>query len=122
MELLAEDGEKLVLPGGRTRHPAEVEVNDLAPLTTAKIGVARLVAKGKARTTGHMGPCDPAARIERLWTTGQIVPGDHILVVAPAPGMEAGAAVVDTTAAPPPSRRNTTRTASGSETGTEGSE
>ncbi|MEU9115340.1 hypothetical protein AB0D04_27055 [Streptomyces sp. NPDC048483] len=53
----------------------------------------------------------------------QIVPGyHHIRVVAPAPGMEAGAAVVEITAGPPPSRRKTTRTASGSRTGTEESE
>ncbi|MBT2510736.1 hypothetical protein J7I98_33915 [Streptomyces sp. ISL-98] len=59
MELLAEDGEKLVLPGGRTGHPAEVEVNDLAPLTTAKIRVARLVAKGKDPHHGPYGPLRP---------------------------------------------------------------
>ncbi|MFF2812565.1 hypothetical protein ACFVT2_36440 [Streptomyces sp. NPDC058000] len=35
---------------------------------------------------------------------------------------ETGAAVIEITADPPPSRRHTTRTASGSETGTEGSE
>jgi 3-oxoacyl-[acyl-carrier-protein] synthase III len=50
------------------------------------------------RTTGHMGPSDPAAGIEYLWSTGQAVPGDRLLVVASAPGMEAGAAVLEITA------------------------
>ena len=53
------------------------------------------------RTTGHMGPSDPAAGIEYLWSTGQAVPGDRLLVVASAPGMEAGAAVIEITAPAP---------------------
>jgi 3-oxoacyl-[acyl-carrier-protein] synthase-3 len=59
-------------------------------------------------TTGHMGPSDPAAGIEHLWVTGQAVPGDLLLVVASAPGMEAGALVIEITAPAPEGIANAT--------------
>ncbi|MDV9169082.1 ketoacyl-ACP synthase III family protein [Streptomyces sp. W16] len=52
------------------------------------------------RTTGHLGAADPIAGLEHLWTTGQVVPGDHVMLIGAAPGMEAGCAVVEITASP----------------------
>ncbi len=52
------------------------------------------------RTTGHLGPSDPAAGIEHLWLTGQAGPGDRLLVVSAGPGSEAGAAVLEILASP----------------------
>ncbi|WP_156754444.1 ketoacyl-ACP synthase III family protein [Actinokineospora pegani] len=52
------------------------------------------------RTTGHVGAADPFIGLERLWRTGAVVPGDHVMLIANAPGMEAGCAVVEITASP----------------------
>lgn len=46
------------------------------------------------RRTGHVGAADPFLGLRHLWTTGQVVPGDHVLLVGAGPGMQASCAVV----------------------------
>ncbi|MFI1917101.1 ketoacyl-ACP synthase III family protein [Nocardia sp. NPDC020380] len=53
------------------------------------------------RTIGHTGAADPFLALEHVWTTGQAGPGDHVLIIAAAPGMEVGAAVVEILAPAP---------------------
>jgi 3-oxoacyl-[acyl-carrier-protein] synthase III len=52
------------------------------------------------RRIGHTGAADLFVALEHLWLTGQVVPGDHVLMIAAATGMEAGCAVLEITAAP----------------------
>ncbi|MGW5605389.1 ketoacyl-ACP synthase III family protein [Streptomyces sp. NPDC003753] len=52
------------------------------------------------RRTGHASVNDLAIGLEYLWTTGQVVPGDRVLLVGATPGMECGCAVVEITAPP----------------------
>ena len=47
------------------------------------------------RRTGHVGAADPFIGLEHLWRTGAVVPGDHVMLIANAPGMEAGCAVLE---------------------------
>ncbi|TKK88872.1 3-oxoacyl-ACP synthase [Herbidospora galbida] len=49
------------------------------------------------RTTGHAGAADPFIGLEWLWTRGEVEPGDHVLLIGTAPGMESGCAVVEIT-------------------------
>ncbi len=49
------------------------------------------------RTTGHAGAADPFIGLEWLWTRGDVEPGDHVLLIGTAPGMESGCAVVEIT-------------------------
>jgi 3-oxoacyl-[acyl-carrier-protein] synthase-3 len=46
------------------------------------------------RRAGHAGAVDAVAGLHHLWTTGQVGPGDHVLLLGATPGMEAGCAVV----------------------------
>jgi 3-oxoacyl-[acyl-carrier-protein] synthase-3 len=48
-----------------------------------------------SRRTGHVGASDPLIGLERLWTNRDVVPGDHVLLIANAPGIEAGCALVE---------------------------
>lgn len=48
-----------------------------------------------ARRTGHTGAVDAVAGLHHLWTTGQVGPGDHVLLLGATPGMEAGCAIVE---------------------------
>jgi 3-oxoacyl-[acyl-carrier-protein] synthase-3 len=50
--------------------------------------------------TGHVGAADPFIGLEHLWRTGAVVPGDHVMLIANAPGMEAGCAVLEITEPP----------------------
>ncbi|MEU7580038.1 3-oxoacyl-[acyl-carrier-protein] synthase III C-terminal domain-containing protein [Streptomyces sp. NPDC041068] len=52
------------------------------------------------RTIGHASVSDMVLGLEHLWTTGQVVVGDHVLLVGGTEGMEAGCAVVRITAPP----------------------
>ncbi|MFF2555363.1 ketoacyl-ACP synthase III family protein [Nocardia sp. NPDC058058] len=54
-----------------------------------------------ARTIGHTGAADLFLGLEHVWRTGQVQPGDHVLMIAAATGMEAGAAVVEILAPAP---------------------
>ncbi|WP_433192813.1 ketoacyl-ACP synthase III family protein [Nocardia sp. CA-107356] len=45
-------------------------------------------------TIGHTGAADMFLGLEHVWTTGQVGPGDHVLLIGASTGMEAGAAVV----------------------------
>ncbi|MEU8041184.1 ketoacyl-ACP synthase III family protein [Streptosporangium sp. NPDC049078] len=47
------------------------------------------------RRIGHAGAADPFIGLEHLWTSGQVVPGDHVLLIGSAPGMEAGCVVLE---------------------------
>ncbi|UMP01318.1 ketoacyl-ACP synthase III family protein [Amycolatopsis sp. EV170708-02-1] len=47
------------------------------------------------RTIGHTGAADLFLGLEHLWTTGQVVPGDRVLLIGASTGMAAGAAVVE---------------------------
>jgi 3-oxoacyl-[acyl-carrier-protein] synthase-3 len=49
------------------------------------------------RTTGHCGPADPILGLEHLIATRQVEPGDHVVLVGAAPGMEGGCVVVQIT-------------------------
>jgi 3-oxoacyl-[acyl-carrier-protein] synthase-3 len=52
------------------------------------------------RTLGHSAGTDQIAGLEHLLDSGQVGPGDHVLLLAAAVGMEVGAAVVEILAAP----------------------
>ena len=52
------------------------------------------------RRHGHAGPVDMIRGLEHVWRTGQVVPGDKVLLVGGAPGMEAACAVVEIVQAP----------------------
>ncbi|MFJ9567897.1 ketoacyl-ACP synthase III family protein [Streptomyces fuscichromogenes] len=52
------------------------------------------------RTLGHSAGTDQIAGLEHLLDSGQVGPGDRVLLLAAAVGMEVGAAVVEITAAP----------------------
>ncbi|WP_241989725.1 MULTISPECIES: 3-oxoacyl-[acyl-carrier-protein] synthase III C-terminal domain-containing protein [unclassified Streptomyces] len=54
------------------------------------------------RTTGHLGAADPVAGLEHIWRTGQVAPGDFVMIIGASPGMEAGCAVVEITEAHDP--------------------
>ncbi|MFF7855216.1 3-oxoacyl-[acyl-carrier-protein] synthase III C-terminal domain-containing protein [Streptomyces sp. NPDC007904] len=45
-------------------------------------------------TIGHTGAADLFLGLEHVWRTGQVGPGDHVLLIGASTGMEAGAAVV----------------------------
>jgi 3-oxoacyl-[acyl-carrier-protein] synthase-3 len=47
------------------------------------------------RRTGHVGAADLLVGLEHLWTAGAVAPGDHVLLIGTAPGMEAGCVVVE---------------------------
>ncbi|MFI1399304.1 ketoacyl-ACP synthase III family protein [Streptomyces sp. NPDC020681] len=47
-----------------------------------------------ANTIGHTGAADLFLGLEHVWRTGQVKPGDHVLLIGASTGMEAGAAVV----------------------------
>ncbi|WP_077801580.1 ketoacyl-ACP synthase III family protein [Streptomyces sp. JHA26] len=52
------------------------------------------------RTIGHASVSDFLIGLEHLWRTGQVVPGDQVLVLGFTTGMEAACAVLEITAAP----------------------
>lgn len=52
-------------------------------------------------TIGHTGAADLFLGLEHVWRTGQVGPGDHVLLIGASTGMEAGAAVVRVTEAAP---------------------
>lgn len=56
------------------------------------------------RRTGHAGPVDQIRGLDHLWRSGRAGPGDTVLMVGDAPGMEAACAVVRITEPPPPSK------------------
>ena len=47
------------------------------------------------RTIGHAGPADPFLGLEHLWSTGQVTPGDRVMLISASQGIEAGCAVVE---------------------------
>jgi len=47
------------------------------------------------RRLGHTGAADLLLGLEHLWTTGQVVLGDRVLLIGAAVGMEAGCAVIE---------------------------
>lgn len=51
-------------------------------------------------TIGHTGAADLFLGLEHIWRTGQVGPGDHVLLVGASNGMEAGAAVVRIVSSP----------------------
>ncbi|WP_410598288.1 ketoacyl-ACP synthase III family protein [Amycolatopsis sp. lyj-90] len=52
------------------------------------------------RRHGHAGPVDAIRGLQHVWRTGQVEPGDKVLLVGGAPGMEAACAVVEILQAP----------------------
>ncbi|MFJ7997195.1 ketoacyl-ACP synthase III family protein [Streptomyces sp. NPDC096310] len=54
----------------------------------------------QSRRIGHAGMSDVVIGLEHLWLTGQVVPGDKVLMVGTTPGMEVGCAVVEITQGP----------------------
>lgn len=52
------------------------------------------------RRHGHAGPVDAIRGLEHVWRTGQVVPGDTVLVIGGAPGTEAACAVLEITDTP----------------------
>lgn len=53
------------------------------------------------RRVGHAGPIDVFLGLEELWHAAHVVPGDKVLLVGAAPGMEANCAVVEIVSTPP---------------------
>ena len=49
------------------------------------------------RRTGHAGPLDAIRGLEHAWASGKAQPGDKVLLLSGAPGMEAACAVVEIT-------------------------
>ncbi|MFI6982090.1 ketoacyl-ACP synthase III family protein [Embleya sp. NPDC050154] len=47
------------------------------------------------RTLGHAGAADPFIGLEHVWTGGEVVPGDHVLLLCAGPGMETDCAVLE---------------------------
>lgn len=47
------------------------------------------------RTIGHTGAADMFLGLEHLWSTGQVTPGDRVVLIGASTGMEAGCAVVE---------------------------
>lgn len=47
------------------------------------------------RTIGHTGAADMFLGLEHLWSTGQVTPDDHVVLIGASTGMEAGCAVVE---------------------------
>jgi 3-oxoacyl-[acyl-carrier-protein] synthase-3 len=47
------------------------------------------------RHVGHAGAGDLFIGLEHLWTQGDVAPGEYVLLVGSAPGMEAGCAVLE---------------------------
>jgi 3-oxoacyl-[acyl-carrier-protein] synthase III len=47
-----------------------------------------------SNTIGHTGAADLFLGLEHIWRTGQVSPGDTVLLIGASTGMEAGAAVV----------------------------
>ncbi|GAB3113170.1 ketoacyl-ACP synthase III family protein [Streptomyces calidiresistens] len=52
------------------------------------------------RDIGHVGAADPFIGLDRLWSRGEVVPGDRVLLLAAGPGMEVACAVLEITARP----------------------
>ena len=52
------------------------------------------------RRTGHCGGTDQIVGLDHLLDTGRLHPGDHVLLLAAAVGMEVGAAVLEITEIP----------------------
>ncbi|CAM5506419.1 hypothetical protein GCM10010329_63800 [Streptomyces spiroverticillatus] len=50
------------------------------------------------RGVGHVGAADPFIGLERLWSSGEVVVGDEVLLLAAGPGLEVACAVVQITA------------------------
>jgi 3-oxoacyl-[acyl-carrier-protein] synthase III len=46
------------------------------------------------RTVGHLGASDHAVTLDHLMTTGQLGPGDHVLLAGAAPGFVVSSAVL----------------------------
>ncbi|MFY1634933.1 ketoacyl-ACP synthase III family protein [Solwaraspora sp. WMMB335] len=53
-----------------------------------------------SRTVGHTGVADLVLGLDYLWSGGHVVPGDHVLLIGAATGMEAGCAVLQITESP----------------------
>ncbi|MGW6010624.1 ketoacyl-ACP synthase III family protein [Streptomyces sp. NPDC055210] len=53
-----------------------------------------------SRSTGHGGSVDHVAGLEHVWRTGQVGPGDRVLLIGATPGAEAACAVVEIERAP----------------------
>lgn len=47
------------------------------------------------RRVGHVGAVDSPAALEHLWISGDVAPGDYVLMLGATPGMEAGCAIVE---------------------------
>lgn len=54
------------------------------------------------RTRGHSGAGDPFIGLEHLWRTGQVAPGEVVLLVGATPGMQVGCAVIEIVETAPP--------------------
>jgi 3-oxoacyl-[acyl-carrier-protein] synthase III len=52
------------------------------------------------RRVGHAGPTDQIRGLEHVWRAGEVTPGDKVLLVSDAPGMETACAVLEITARP----------------------
>ncbi|MFI1420098.1 ketoacyl-ACP synthase III family protein [Streptomyces sp. NPDC020731] len=60
------------------------------------------------RRIGHTGVSDFVISLERLWLDGEVGPGDHVMLIGAATGMEAGCAVLEITAEPTAEQRSVT--------------
>ncbi|MFG2019314.1 ketoacyl-ACP synthase III family protein [Actinomadura geliboluensis] len=53
------------------------------------------------RTVGHLGASDQLVSLDHLLTTGELGPGDHVLLAGMAPGVTLSSAVIKILATPP---------------------
>jgi 3-oxoacyl-[acyl-carrier-protein] synthase-3 len=76
---------------------AEIEERVLAEAEVARDALARVVTGEPAKDTGVN---DLAMELEQLWSAGELIPGDRVLLSGATPGLEAGRAVLEITAQP----------------------
>lgn len=108
-ELVAEVAERTIAEAGVTRDDiarvAHTGFNEdpLHALLLDPLGVsAKDGTWDYLRTIGHASVGDHVLGLAHLWRTGQVGPGDHVLLVGATEGMEAGCAVVQITEPCPP--------------------
>lgn len=101
-------GERQVEVIARSLAEAEIGVDDISKVIYVNQGKYLLaqflldplgIPESKSswdfgRTVGHLGASDHAVTLDHLMTTGQLKPGDHVLLAGAAPGFVVSSAVL----------------------------
>jgi 3-oxoacyl-[acyl-carrier-protein] synthase-3/clorobiocin biosynthesis protein CloN2 len=93
----------------RILHEADIKIDDIARV--AYMNYSREIVEQRCmaalglpmskstwdfgRTVGHLGASDQIVSLDHLLSTGQVGPGDHILMLGVGPGVTLSAAVVE---------------------------